>query len=188
MRITTASFLVAATIATGCGGGARHNQPTTFAPPSPIGATVYTILPGAGTLVDSNQPGMGITVASDSSQWRAVWTGNSALDYTDFRGYIYTPGTFTSVTPGCSDGSCALEAGDVVAAPVAYPDGGQWITFDTQALDGFGGLDFAVDSEPIVFYLEVEYQAAPELVYFTDGTNRAASPTALPFGLETATQ
>jgi hypothetical protein len=186
MRISAASMLLA-TLTAGCGGGARHDVPTTFTPPSPIGATVYTILPGAGTLVGGDQPGMGVTVASDASEWRAVWTGNSALDYTDFRGYIYTAGTFTSVTPGCSDGSCALEAGDILAAPVAYPDGGQWITFDTQALDGFDGLDFSVDSQPVAFYLEVQYQAAPALVYFTDGTNLAASPTALPFGLETAT-
>jgi hypothetical protein len=188
MRIATSLFLLAcATCSSGCSShGTQNGVVPPFNPPSPIASTVvdYTIVAGlANTTVDVANPGMAITT-SGGGNWRATWVGNSDLDFISFRGYIYTPGTFITSTPGCSDGSCTLEAGDTLSLPNDVAAGGQEILFDTQALDSLDGLDFAVDSvvgEPVVFYLEVQYIASPLLVFFNNGDR--VSPLDVPFGL-----
>jgi hypothetical protein len=153
-----------------------------FDPPSPIGAPVVHIGSDGAITIDPTDPGFVIGVVGD--QWRASWVGSASQGLTSFRGYVYTPATFLTSTPGCSDGSCALEAGDVVSLPNDVLGGGQEILFDTAALDGPDGFDFTVDSttgEPVVLYLEVQYQAAPQLIRFASGS--PARPPSLPIGL-----
>lgn len=150
-----------------------------FDPPSPFGAPVFAVGAAGGTpTVDPADPGFVIGVAGN--RWRASWVGSASLGWTSFRGYIYTPGTFLISTPGCSDGSCALEPGDVVSLPNDVEAGGQEILFDTAALDGPDGLDFTVaqtTGAPVVIYLEVQYKAA--LIRYAAGGQPSADPCAL---------
>jgi hypothetical protein len=178
-------------LVTGCVVVHDHSQqpppPPPFHPPPPtISVDTYRIAPGAVTVVDTSRPGYGIT-ANIGNSYRAVWTGNTSLGYNEFRGYIYTPGTFTSVTPGCSDGSCALSTGDTISSVSAVAGGGQQIDFDTIASDGnLDGLDFTVDIEPVEFYMEVQGVADPTLVFFTStDTGVVSNPAHLPFALTT---
>jgi hypothetical protein len=164
--------------------------PPVYTPPPPAPAAsvpVYRIQPGAATVVDASNPGYAIT-ANVGGSFRMVWTGNSGGSFSEFRGYAYTPGSFLSVTPGCSDGSCALERGDSVSGPQAVAGGGEQVVFDTFAADGLDGFDFTVDvaGEPVEIYGEVQGSPVPSLVFFTSAdTGVVSNPASLPFALTT---
>jgi hypothetical protein len=153
----------------------------------PTTAQVVRIEPGAGTIVQPGvQAGYGIT-ANVGSSYRILWTGDASasLSYREFTGSIYTAGNFTSVTPGCANNFCALEAGDYVSPPTPTT-GGTRIDFDTIATTGLDGLDFIVDSEPVYFDLNIDGVPYPNLVLFTSGTtNQTTTAPGNPFGLTT---
>jgi hypothetical protein len=165
-----------------------HDNPQPQPQPQPPADTtppVYRIAPGRSTIVQpGTQAGYGIT-ANLGGSYRIVWTGQSPQAYDHFTGSIHTPGTFTDFVPGCADGSCPLERGDIVNAPV--DDGaGQTITFDTYATDGLDGLDFAVSLEPVEFDLVIDGARYPQLVFFPDtDTGAIDSPGTMPFQLTT---
>jgi hypothetical protein len=188
MRITHCLTFVAL-FSIGCVVHDRTPPPPPYNPPPPspsASVPTYRILPGAVTVVDASQPGYGLT-ANVGGSYRAVWTGNDASHYSEFRGYIYTPRQFVTVYPGCVDNSCALESGDSMNV-VNSPGGGQEIDFDTIALDRLDGVDFTVpsDSDPVEFYLEVQGQPIPTLVFFTStDTGAVSNPASLPFALVT---
>jgi hypothetical protein len=153
--------------------------------PGPQGPPLYRITPGASTVVyPGTQAGYGIT-ANLGGSYRAVWTGDSPVSYSNFRGTIYTPGHFTNFDPGCG-GVCPDEANDVFTAPGPVAGGGEQITFDTVALDGLDGLDFAVDLEPVEFTLTIDGASYPNLVFYPDAdTHSITSPSEIPFDLTT---
>jgi hypothetical protein len=173
-----------ASLASGCGG---HHVAPVFNPPLPTANTpIYGIAVNTPTvLVDASQPGYAIT-ANVGNSYRAVWTGNAT--FSAFRGYIIAQSSFTSVTIGCSDGSCPLESGDVITRPYNSAGGGQRIDFDTLAADGLDGLDFTLDSaDQVYFYMEVNDTYRPDLVYFTssDVAGQVSNPASMPFALTT---
>ena len=158
----------------GGGGGGGPVQPPT-----------YHIDPNASTTVSpGTQAGYGIT-ANFGGSYRMVWTGDSQISgqYSEFRGTIYTPGTFTAFDPGCG-GGCPDEPNDVINPPEAVVGGGEQITFDTIATDGLDGLDFGVDLEPVTFDIQIDNDYHPELVLFPSG-GVLSSPSVIPFGLTT---
>ncbi|HEY2749229.1 MAG TPA: hypothetical protein VGL86_31645 [Polyangia bacterium] len=164
------------------GGGGGGGGGGTAGPP------LFRILPGASTIVSpGTQAGYGIT-ANTGGSYRVVWTGDSNVSgqYSEFTGTIFTPGVFTDFAPGCADGSCPLEAGDAVNAPMDVA-GGQQITFDTIATDGLDGVDFAVSLEPVEFDIQIDGTSYPDLVFFpdTDNGGQIATPSSIPFDLTT---
>lgn len=186
---TITSLTLLALFAGGCVVVHDHPNPPPGQPPPqqpPPTAPTYGILPGGSTIISpGTQAGYGIT-ANVGGSYRVVWTGDSAVRYTNFTGYIYTPGHFTAFDPGCG-GGCPNESNDVFYAPVAVPGGGEEIDFDTVALDGIDGIDFAVDTEPVVFELELDGVVYPDLVFFPSSDNGGAisNPSTVPFGLTT---
>lgn len=183
-RLTVFSILAAASCA-GCVVQPAP-APVVVTTPSGSGATpLYTIAPGASTVVfPGQQAGYGIT-ANTGGSYRAVWTGQAPTAYNEFTGSVYTPGHFVSVSPGCGDNSCPLENGDVVNAPAAVSGGGEIITFDTFASDGLDGLDFVVssDGEPVELDLHIDGQLYPQLVFFPASDGTISSPSSIPFDL-----
>jgi hypothetical protein len=193
------SLLVAALA--GCGGSSGtttyvyHGNPTPWSGgAAPIaGATLYGIQSGASTVVSpGTQAGYGITATSAGgagAAYRLVWTGDAQTTNAlrEFWGSVWTGGTFTAVTPGCADNLCALEAGDVVTAPVNENGGGQRIDFDTFAADGLDGFDFQVDNEPVYFDFYIDGEHHPELVFFpaTDNGGAVSNVGVIPFALTT---
>jgi hypothetical protein len=161
-----------------CGGCVVHETN----PPPPVGPPVYHIDPGASTVVfPGSQAGYGIT-ANLGGSYRAVWTGESPVRYNNFRGTIFTPGTFTFIDPGCG-GVCPVESSDLFqTGPVA--GGGEQIIFDTVATTGLDGVDFVVDAEPVEFDLKIDGGRYPDLVFFPSG-GAIVSPETMPFDLTT---
>ena len=153
--------------------------------PLPSGAPVHSILAGAGvTVAPGQQAGYAITANSGGS-YRFFWTGDSKVSgtYSEFWGTVWTAGNFTSITPGCAGGICALEADDFVGTSTSV-NGGNEIDFDTFATDGLDGFDFVVDTQPVYFNMVIDGTAYPSLVFFTDASSgQIANPAALPFGL-----
>lgn len=103
-----------------------------------------------------------------------------------FRGSVWTQGTFSSVTPGCSDADCPVEQDDyVLTTPVAVA-GGQRIDFDAVTNTGVDGFDFVVTAEPVYFDLFIDgARVATTLVFFpaTDNGGQISPPGEVPFGL-----
>jgi hypothetical protein len=155
----------------------------------PQDTEIYRIQTGAGTIISpGQQAGYGIT-ANVGGSYRLVWTGDaqSSGAYREFRGAVSTPGGFLQVTPGCAQGSCQLEADDVVANPVAIRGGGQAISFDAFTTVGIDGFDFVVDTEPVYFDLFIDGQRYPNLIFFPsrDLGGELANVRGFPFGLTT---
>lgn len=183
MRKTT-SVLLAAVFAVGVVACGDAHPFTGGALPS--NATVYRILPGAGTIVQPGvEAGYGIT-ANLGGSYRLVWTGDTATsgEYRNFYGSVWTPGTFSSIVGGCNSNVCPLESDDVVAAPVSV-SGGQRIDFDAMTASGVDGFDFVVSLEPVYFDLHIDGRRYPDLVFFpaTDNGGAISSVAAIPFGL-----
>jgi hypothetical protein len=148
----------------------------------PASTVVYHIQPGASTTVyPGTQAGYGIT-ASAGGSYRIFWTGDSNVtgSFREFWGSVWTPGQFTSLTPGCG-GVCPLEAGDFVSGVIQLPNS-QRIDWDTFAADGLDGFDFVTSLEPVYFNFVIEGEHHPELVFFP-GTDSGVA--GFPFGLTT---
>jgi hypothetical protein len=173
-----------------------HGSPTPYAGGAlpAVASATYRILPGAASLsLVGSQAGYSIS-GNTGGSYRLVWTGDATTSgsYHEFWGSVWTQGTFDSLSRGCGDGSCALEAGDVVSS--AHSGAGfQRIDWDTFASDGLDGFDFTatVDTpdKPVVFDLWIDGQRYPDLVFFpaTDTTppGTLSSVSAIPFGLTT---
>lgn len=184
------SLILSAVFAGGCVVVHDNNPPPPGPPPPtppPAQIPTYRIQPGAGTVVfPGTQAGFGIT-ANVGGSYRLVWTGDAATSgtYSNFTGYVYTPGSFTVFDPGCG-GGCPLEGNDYVYQPAAVSGGGEEIDFDTIATDGLDGFDFGVDTEPVTFDLVIDGVRYQQLVFFTSGdTGQTSSPESIPFALQT---
>jgi hypothetical protein len=166
-----------------CGGCVVVHDNNPPPPPPPQGPPLYQIDPGASTVIyPGQQAGFGIT-ANVGGSYRMVWTGDSAVQYTNFRGSVYTPGHFSIVNPGCN-GGCPVESSDFFTAPQAVSGGGEEFTFDTVATTGIDGVDFVVSLEPVEFDLTIDGARYPSLVFFTSN-GADASPATIPFDLTT---
>jgi hypothetical protein len=123
-------------------------------------------------------------IAPMSYQFR--WTGDASVagdGFQHFYGTIWTTGHFTSLTPGCDDMACPLETGDVVSS-VMHVQGGEAITWSTNASDGWDGFSFVTDTEPVVYQVNVDGQSHQDLFLFPEyPTGTPTSPTADPFAL-----
>jgi hypothetical protein len=170
-------------------GSAGHCVEPNFTPVPT--ADVYLIDAGAGLVIaPGQQAGYGITVAVGGGSFRLVWTGDGNVtdQYHEFYGSVYTDGTISSVTPGCS-GACSFNSSDYLSAVYAVT-GGTRVDFDAFNVNDLEGIDFTVtggangNGEPVYFDLYVDGQPHPELVFFASGgqTSNAASS---PFGLQT---
>jgi hypothetical protein len=147
---------------------------------------VFHIDPGAGIVVQPGvQAGYGIT-ANLGGLYRLVWTGDGTQSgqYREFYGSVWTPGAFSTLTPGCVGQACPLMAGDYVSPQPQQLAGGQRIDFDAAQANGLSGIDFSVTLEPVYFDLYIDGTQQPALVFFSSGGVQSG-PTALPFGLVT---
>jgi hypothetical protein len=152
---------------------------------SPVAAAdVYHIDGGAGvTVTPGTLAGYGITAAASGLSFRLVWTGDGSAtnQYREFYGSVATPGTFTSVTPGCG-GACNVGQ-DYISS--SYPvTGGQRVDFDAFNVASLDGFDFVVDTEPVVFDLYIDGTHQITTIFFTSGGVQT-SPQVIPFGLTT---
>jgi hypothetical protein len=135
------------------------------------------------------QPGLASgyeLVSKTPSNYRFRWTGDfvshPAPVGRHFQGSVWTAGHFTSVTPGCDDGSCALEEGEDHLSGIENVAGGQRIVWDTVVWNGWDGFSFTTDAEPLYLELLVDGTARPDLLDF-----RAAGRTSAPaVGVELA--
>jgi hypothetical protein len=157
---------------------------------SEVRAAVYaTLVGGAVGVAPGTQAGYALTAPSPMS-YELRWTGDyftTGDGYKEFYGSVWTTGHFASITPGCLDEACPLEAGDFVSN--AYPvPGGERIDWDTFALDGWDGLSFTTDTEPVVFEVAVDGVRRPDLFFFPSATNDGTvlSPASTPFGMRSS--
>jgi hypothetical protein len=163
-----------------------HDNPNPNPNPGPGGPPTYRIKPNAGTIIQPGvQAGYGVT-ANFGGSYRLVWTGDSASQYSNFRGTVYTPGRFTVFDPGCG-GTCPDESNDLFTAPGTVVGGGEQFTFDAVTLTGIDGIDFGVSLEPVEFTLSIDGVSYPDLVFFpsTDSGGAIATPGEIPFQLTT---
>jgi hypothetical protein len=153
--------------------------------PSPGPTPTYQIALGASTFISpGEQAGYSLT-ASAGHSYRLVWTGDANVSgsYHEFTGSITVAGHFVSTIPGCSDGSCALEANDWISDPTSF-NGGEQVSFDTFATVGTDGLDFVVDAEPITLDLQIDGTSYPSLAFFTAAASGSVTtPAAIPFNI-----
>jgi hypothetical protein len=157
----------------------------------PASTVSYVALVG-GT--DGVSPGTlaGYTLSPTALKtYRFRWTGDNivtGVGYREFYGSLWTTGHFTSVTPGCINQVCPLEAGDFVSTAYAVP-GGERIDWDTFASDGWDGFSFTTDTEPVFFDVFVDGQARPDLYLFPSALNEGTplSPASTPFGMSSST-
>jgi len=114
------------------------------------------------------------------------WTGEAAVKadgFHEFYGSVWTTGTFTSLTAGCTNQACPLEAGDFVST-IATVAGGQRIDWDTFASTAWDGFSFTTDTEPVYFDVFIDGARHPELFDFPEAPGGAtASPATSPFGI-----
>lgn len=151
----------------------------------PTGAPTSRILDGAGINVVLGQMAGYFITGNTGGSFRIVWTGDGPRTYREFFGSAWTSGSFDSLHPGCTDGSCPLSSGDFIsgAIPVA---GGQRIDWDTFASTTINGFDFTATQDPVYFDLFVDGVHDTSLVVFTDAsTGQLATAPSLPFGLTT---
>lgn len=188
MRALLGSFL-AALLLIGCSGSyhSDHGHYHGGGIPDQPSTPVYAIARGLG--IDGVRPGYDLgyfLTANTGNSFRVVWSGDAAgsRSYRNFTGSIWTPGNFTALSPGCVDGSCALESEDYVSEP--YVSGaGSRIDFDTLNGNGIDGVDFVVDALPVYFQLNIDGYANPMLVFFpaTDNGGQVSNVGDIPFGL-----
>jgi hypothetical protein len=150
----------------------------------PASAAVYRIIAGANADVPSGAP-VAYAITYSGGAYRLEWIGSGAPIGDHFSGSIWTRGSFTTITPGCS-GHCEFSSGDWLSQPTAVASGGQRLDFDTLAPQSTTGLDFVVDTEPVYFQLLVAGQPSPGATWYPDtdfGVTR--NPGEMPFGLST---
>jgi hypothetical protein len=152
----------------------------------PTSSTSYELRVGATVPVS---PGVRVGYALTAPQAMAYqfrWTGDAAVTgdgYQNFYGSIWTTGHFTSLTPGCTNQACPLEAGDYVSA-ITQVDGGERIDWDTDASTGWDGFSFTTDTEPVYFDVLIDGSRHPELFVYPDRTTgQPATPAVSPFGM-----
>jgi hypothetical protein len=184
----------------GCEGGAAWPP---SAEPAAAGNVVprdgHALFPPAGTPVYALQVGGEVRVspglkigysltAKAPGSYRFRWTGDDAVTrggFHKFYGSVWTTGHFTSLVPGCDDGSCPLEPeGDYVSG-VLRVDGGERIDWHTFASDGWDGFSFTTDTEPVYFDVNVENGPHPDLFEFPSAAAHGApsAPASNPFGI-----
>ena len=101
----------------------------------------------------------------------------------EFFGSVWTSATFTSVHPGCSDGSCTAGSGSI-GSPVNLAGGGQRVDFDTVPGASLNGFDFVSSAEPVFFDLFIDGVRQPTQVFFPSAaTGMTATPSDIPFAL-----
>lgn len=171
--------------------GGTTTTTTTMAegPAIPTGVTTYNLKAAAGIIP---QPGFmaGYGIASDGAgTYVLAWTGNTGGGNPPipFEGHIWTSGKFTSVTPGCSDNSCTLEAEDKVSDIELAKGGGQHISFTSMSSDDYDGIEFVVDSEPVVFDLLYDGARKTGRVIYAnaDKGGSPSNPLEIPFAITT---
>jgi hypothetical protein len=192
-RVADAAVVDAPTVdAAAVDGGARVDaarDANTVEPfPETSSTPLHRIAPGAG--VAGVAPGVMAACAITANvggAFRLVCNGNGgASRFSRVRGSVWTTGSFSSIARGCSDGGCALEAGDDVTEPVAV-QGGQRIDFAWDVATEIDGFDFVVSAEPAYFSIYMDGRAEPMRVLFPaeelGGATAAAAGN--PFGLTT---
>jgi hypothetical protein len=124
------------------------------------------------------RPGLAVgyeLISKTPGSYRFRWTGDFVTAPSRvgrrFQGSVWTAGHFTSVIPGCDDGSCALEEGEDHLSPIEQVGGGERITWDTVVWNGWDGLSFTTDAAPLYLELLVDGRERPDLLDF-----EAASP------------
>ncbi len=155
----------------------------------PVGATAYVVLVG-GTVPTAPGTKVGYALTSPSPKtYQFRWTGEAnvvADGYHEFYGSVWTTGTFTSLTPGCTNLACPLESGDFVSR-AENVTGGQRIDWDTFASTAWDGFSFTTDTEPIYFDVYIDGARHPELFFFPEAPSGAdTSPAATPFGISSS--
>jgi hypothetical protein len=151
-------------------------------------APVYSLEVGKDVPVS---PGVKIgysLIARSAGSYRFRWTGDDAVARSGFRkfyGSIWTTGHFTSLVPGCDDGSCPLEPEGDYVSDVQSVDGGERIDWHTFTSDGWDGFSFTTDTEPVYFDVNIEVGPHPELLEFPSSAANGApsTPAANPFGI-----
>jgi hypothetical protein len=157
----------------------------------PVGASAYVVLVG-GTVPTAPGTKVGYALTSPSQKtYQLRWTGEAKVvadGYHEFYGSVWTTGTFTSLTPGCTNQGCPLEVGDFVSR-AENVTGGQRIDWDTFASTGWDGFSFTTDTEPIYFDVYIDGARHPELFSFPEAPSGSdTSPAATPFGISSSTQ
>jgi hypothetical protein len=169
-----------------CSAGNHCVQPVVTPVPA-VG--VYGIRAGATAplVVPGTQAGFAVSALGDGS-FRIVWTGDGFVSgqYHQFDGSVYTDGSI-SATPGCSDQSCSLLAGDFLS--LSYNAGGgsriDFSSFDPTGLEGFevfvsGG---ASNGQTVYLELYVDGEPVPGAIFFVAAGGLPSSPLTVPFGL-----
>ena len=109
-------------------------------------------------------------ISKTPGSYRFRWTGDfitaPSREGRRFQGSAWTAGHFTSVIPGCDDGSCALEEGEDHLSAVEQVAGGERIVWDTVVWNGWDGFSFTTDAEPLYLELLVDGRARPDLLDF----------------------
>jgi hypothetical protein len=149
-------------------------------PMPPATTTTYDVAVGASTSVAAGQASGYSVTALGPKTYRIVWTGDTTTH--EFAGSIWTRGQFTTMTPGCADGSCSLEAQDRLSGVIAV-DGGERIDWDTFASVGFDGFDVETDGAPIYLDVSIDGVRAPAQVALPANGGKDVSPTSAPFGV-----
>jgi hypothetical protein len=150
--------------------------------PGPASSSVIYPLPPGTTVPLRVGEAMGYQLlAIGPGAYRFRWTGDFLANHESgrkFQGSVFTRGHFTSVTPGCDDGSCPLEEGEDYLSPIERVQGGERIRWDTVVWNGWDGFSFKTDAEPLYLELYVEGRSRPDLLEFIapGGTGTPPSP------------
>jgi hypothetical protein len=167
----------------GCGCSLDHGEPAFD------GVPVYPIQVGAKVPISGGTKLGYVLVATGPGSYRFRWTGDTVVTghgFRKFHGSVWTAGHFTSLVPGCDDGSCALEdMGDYVSGVQSMPGGGERIDWVTMAADGWDGFSFTTDTEPVFFDVNIEGAPRPDTFVFPTAASGGASvtPASNPFGI-----
>jgi hypothetical protein len=174
---------------TGGTGTTGTTTTTTMAPEGPTipqVPTTYHLLAGAQALPKPGfQAGFGV-VGDGTGTYQLVWTGNTGpMDpAVSFTGTLWTKGKFTSVTPGCLDGSCPVEAEDKFTGPGPAKGGGQYISFDATSTNDIDGIELTIDTEPLILDLLYNGQRqTPRVIYTKADTMSPSNPLEIPFAI-----
>jgi hypothetical protein len=149
----------------------------------PLSAPLFAVQPNTATgVIAGTQAGYGIRTLNGTSTFRVLWTGDGSVGgcYHEFWGSLWTTGTLTGVTYGCTNAACPLESGDYVAT-----NGPSRIDWDTFANDGLDGFEVTTDTLPLYIDAFIDGERIPSLVFFPDATQGGtiATVTAIPFAV-----
>jgi hypothetical protein len=166
----------------GCGGCSLDRGDPRFE-----GLPIYTLQVGAAIAIEAGTKTGYVLTADRPGSYKFRWTGDALVAgrrSRRFNGAIWTSGHFTSLVPGCGDGSCALEKmGDYVSAIRRLPGGGERIDWVTTASEGWDGFSFTADSEPVFFDVNVEGEPRSDLFAFPAAGVGPSTPASNPFGI-----